>query len=204
MEIPACYNLHVRKDDDRRRDQVLTSLNVFNVQGDFSRVNYQSHDNSINVMQQGETVFDSAREALREGIVDKAVLKDLLDKLNAVEKANSKSGWGEAYGRFIQSAANHMTVIAPFLPAIAETITRLHGVIQRGRLEVIGYIQSSQCLLRLRPLYLGAPWQRPRADLVLWNRLVPNRGDCEMAPGDTTVGRTRTCRGVVIGVVTGQ
>ena len=31
--------------------------------------------------------------------------------------------------------------------------------------------------------------QRPRADLVLRNRLVPNRGDSQMAPGDTTVGR---------------
>ena len=125
--IPACYDLHVRKDDDRRRDEILSSLTVFNVHGDFSRVNYQSHDNSINVMQQGETVFDSAREALRKEIVDEAVLNDLLEKLNAVETAASKSGWGEAYGRFIQSAANHMTVIAPFLPAIAETISRLHS-----------------------------------------------------------------------------
>jgi hypothetical protein len=127
VEIPACYDFHVRKDDDNRRDQVLASTHVFNIQGDFSRVNYQSHDNSINVMQQGETVFDSAREALRKGIVDEALLNDLLEKLNAVEKANSKSVWGEAYGRFIQSAANHMTVIAPFLPTITETISRLHG-----------------------------------------------------------------------------
>jgi hypothetical protein len=124
--IPACYDLHVRKDDDRRRDQVLTSLNVFNVKGDFSRVNYQSHDNSVNV-QRAETVFDSAKQALRDGVPDQVTLNDLLDKLDAVEKAKSKSGWGEAYGKFIQSAANHMAVIGPFLPALAETMARLYG-----------------------------------------------------------------------------
>jgi hypothetical protein len=35
--------------------------------------------------------------------------------------------------------------------------------------------------------------QRPRADLVFRNRLVPNRSDRQMAPGDTTVGRRPGC-----------
>ena len=39
-------------------------------------------------------------------------------------------------------------------------------------------------------IYLEHNFRRPRADLVLWNRLVPNHGDCQMAPGDMTVGST--------------
>jgi len=123
--IPASYRLHVRKDNDATRDRTLSATNIFNVKGDFSRVNFQSNDSSLNIQQSSETVFDAVRRTLHEEIREEAVLKDLLTRLQEIEAAKSQSKWASAYSRFIEVAANHMTIIAPFLPLLSETASRL-------------------------------------------------------------------------------
>ena len=53
-DLPPCYKLHVRKEDDQTRNKTLSSTNIFNVKGDFSRVNFQSLDNSVNIQDRPE------------------------------------------------------------------------------------------------------------------------------------------------------
>jgi hypothetical protein len=121
-DLPPCYKLHVRKEDDQTRNKTLSSTNIFNVKGDFSRVNFQSLDNSVNIQDRPETVFDQARQKLHAGIEDQVLLKELLEHLRLMEDARSQPKWAAAYSNFIEGVANHMTIIAPLLPALAETV----------------------------------------------------------------------------------
>ena len=120
-EIPPCCKLQVRKEDDQTQNKTLSSTNIFKGRGDFSAVNFQSLDNSVNIQDRSETVFDAAREKLHAEIEDEDVLKELLAHLQLMEDAKSKPNWATAYSKFVECAANHMTIIAPLLPLLAET-----------------------------------------------------------------------------------
>jgi hypothetical protein len=123
--IEPSYKLHVRKEDDQTRRRTLSHTNIFNVSGDFSRVNFQSDDHSLNVQNQPQTIFDAAREKLQTELKDEALLGQILEHLEAMEEAKSQSTWATAYSKFIAGLANHVTIIAPFLPALAETASHL-------------------------------------------------------------------------------
>ena len=123
--IPPSYKLHVHKEDDQTRNRTLSSTNIFNVEGDFSRVNFQSLDTSVNIQDRSKTVFDAARQKLQEGIQDQVLLKDLLARLQEMEDARNQPNWAAAYSKFIEGVANHMTIIAPLLPLLAETVSKV-------------------------------------------------------------------------------
>jgi hypothetical protein len=80
------------------------------------RVNINSTDNSMNIQISNDTerLFDELKKAL-EDTNDEKLLASVEDLKNSV----GKPAYAEKYSRFIQGAANHMTLIAPFLPAIS-------------------------------------------------------------------------------------
>jgi hypothetical protein len=71
--------------------------------------------------------LSSFRSMLQSEIEDKILLRELLIRLQAVEDAKSPKGWAAAYSKFVEGLANHVTIIAPLLPAIAETVNHLNG-----------------------------------------------------------------------------
>lgn len=83
-------------------------------------VNINSTDNSINIRISNDTtkIFNELRSAINE-IDDSAELLKATDNL---EDSIGKPDFLEHYNKFIQAAANHMTIIAPFLPAITSLI----------------------------------------------------------------------------------
>ncbi|MGO8919294.1 MAG: hypothetical protein ACLQJR_25615 [Stellaceae bacterium] len=94
---------------------------MIHVSGPNSRVNVHSTDRSINTVVHGDQ-FNQLRKALDEGIKDddeRENLKKLVDRLEAARDQKSFTG---AYQALIASAANHMTIIAPFLPALTELL----------------------------------------------------------------------------------
>ena len=119
------YRLHVRKEDDLAQSKTLFATNVLNFKGDFPRVNFQSVDNAVNVQDRSKTVFDATREKLHAALEDQYVLKELFRHLQVMEDANSRSTWATAYSKFIERVANHMAIIAPLLPALADTVNHL-------------------------------------------------------------------------------
>ena len=46
-------------------------------------------------------------------------------KLGAIERAGTKQTFTGAYQKLISLAANHMTLLAPFLPALTQILTQL-------------------------------------------------------------------------------
>lgn len=95
---------------------------VFNVSGTNARVNFQSADNSKN-SSSNFTLFSDLRRAVEAGVSDQQDRDFLLTKVSELEKtAGNPSDYIEAYKDFMQSAANHVTVVAPFLPALASLL----------------------------------------------------------------------------------
>jgi hypothetical protein len=92
------------------------------VSGSNSRVNIDSTDRSINTVVGGD-VFNQLRKALDEGIGDEGERKKLKNLVNQLEAARDQKSFAASYQALIASAANHMTVIMPFLPGLTELLT---------------------------------------------------------------------------------
>ena len=80
-----------------------------------------SIDNSVNKQPDEETlaIFSDIRNTLQKGIIGDKVIIEALDELIASvgsEKYSSK------YDEFIQSVANHMSIIAPFIPFLSNLL----------------------------------------------------------------------------------
>lgn len=114
--IPAHFQVKVRKKGTFAH---ATGGNYsISVTGQNPRVNIGSHDSSTNIAVEGGT-FARLRAALA-GIEDDGERADLLGALQGMEQAAGKEQLAPAYQRFIAAAANHMTVVAPFLPALGQ------------------------------------------------------------------------------------
>jgi hypothetical protein len=91
------------------------------VSGSNSRVNIGSTDRSTNTVVNGD-VFNQLRKALGEGIGDESEREKLTNLVNQVEAAHDQKSFTAGYQALIASAANHMTILAPFLPALTELL----------------------------------------------------------------------------------
>jgi hypothetical protein len=121
--IPAHYQLKVRKESSLVPDS--RGSTVYNLHGAHSRVNIHSHDESLNVAVAGDAqVFQSVREAIEQAQLPTDVTTELLEGLRALQEAVGRPTYLERYQAFITSAANHMTVLAPFIPALSQMLTR--------------------------------------------------------------------------------
>jgi hypothetical protein len=96
-------------------------MNVtYNLTGSNPRVNINSQDYSINVANSG-LIFRQLAEVISNGITDAKVRNALLKKTEELESAVAdKPRFLQTYNAFIAAAANHITIIAPFIPALTQ------------------------------------------------------------------------------------
>jgi len=90
---------------------------TFNIHGPNARVNIDSTDNSTNVVHQG-VPFSELRTAIELGVSDGVERTAILQRLSDLEAANDRESGAKRYQAFIAAAANHMTIIGPYLPAL--------------------------------------------------------------------------------------
>jgi len=93
------------------------------VSGSNSRVNIGSTDDSTNLALNSD-LFAEIGTTIRQQVGDPTHQALLLASLASMQQAETKSGYLDAYQKFIAAAANHMSLLAPFLPAIAQMIDR--------------------------------------------------------------------------------
>jgi hypothetical protein len=91
------------------------------VTGNNSRVNIASRDQSTNVVVEGD-VFGNLIEALRRGVQDNHQLDKLLAAVEEMKGQKEKPGFAAAYKNFISLCADHIGIVAPFLPALTAFI----------------------------------------------------------------------------------
>jgi len=92
--------------------------NSISIVGDHNRIG-TSNDHSVNVsVSVDPNVFLSMRAAIQKEIPEGDRQREVLDRLTALEKAQGTRSFGTRYMELMGVAADHVTVFAPFLPAL--------------------------------------------------------------------------------------
>jgi hypothetical protein len=95
---------------------------TFHVSGNNTRVNIASRDQSTNLVVEGD-VFGNLTAALRNGVQDGEKLSELLAAIDAMRREQNKPGFAVAYQKFVSICADHIGLVAPFLPALTALIS---------------------------------------------------------------------------------
>jgi hypothetical protein len=103
-------------------DSQTRVTNVYHVTGEGARLNVNSTDNSINVISTSkEEIFTAMKAEINSRVSDDRQ-KEILERLSSLEQAQNSPDFVQRYFDFVGAAANHMTVIAPFIPALTEML----------------------------------------------------------------------------------
>lgn len=121
-------NLGLYKRDTSTRSVIGPNLpkestmnQTINVHGHNARVNIGSTDISTNVVHQDGT-FSELRKAIESGVSDDVERTAIIQKLSDLEAATDHDSGAKRYQAFISAAANHMTIIGPYLPALGHWV----------------------------------------------------------------------------------
>ena len=99
------------------KESPSTSLgNIIHVSGNNSRVYNNSIDNSTNTVKENSVaLFQELTKFIRENVEEN---QKLIELVNMMEENKEKKAFTKSYIDFIASAANHMTILSPFIPAL--------------------------------------------------------------------------------------
>lgn len=96
----------------------------YHLHGDNTRVNLQSTDNSVNVVNITNTeLFVRLRQVLTENTTG-ATHALILEKLDALEQAQNSPTFAQRYKEFRAAAADYLTLLSPFIPAFMDMLHR--------------------------------------------------------------------------------
>jgi hypothetical protein len=120
--IPANYQSEVRKETKIDR-AVAPGQVVYNLIGSNARVNIHSVDASSNVVGiDAAALFSGLRTAIERGVQGDDLQRKLQEKVSELETTQGTGGFLSRYQEFIALAANHITIIAPFIPALSQML----------------------------------------------------------------------------------
>jgi hypothetical protein len=108
-----------------KKTEASSVTNVYHVYGHNPHWNVQSTDQSLNVVTvtSGE-LFVQLREQVKVRVPASEEQAAILDRLEALEQAQNTNSFAQKYAEFIAVAANHMQLIAPFIPALTEMLQK--------------------------------------------------------------------------------
>ena len=116
--IDAHYTFKVKKTTSLIRNS--PPKNTYNVSGNNVRIYNNSIDHSNNTINHNnEKVFDEIKTLIIERLDGNNLL---LDNLNELQLAKGGNSYLEKYKKFISCAADHMTLIGPFIPTLTAFI----------------------------------------------------------------------------------
>ena len=96
---------------------------IYNLSGPNVRINIGSQDSSTNVVNvTPDNLFLEIRAAISTQIQDAEARQRLLERVTALEQSRNTNGFASRYADFMAAAANHVTVLAPFLPALTQLL----------------------------------------------------------------------------------
>jgi hypothetical protein len=114
--------MKIRKITDRVGPSAATGsiTNIYNVHGPNARFNSQSVDQSHNVVRVDEgELFQKLKEAIQAASANSTQREQLLQAVDDMNEHAGRSSFGDKFQSFIALASNCMTVVTPFLPALA-------------------------------------------------------------------------------------
>lgn len=116
-------NYHSYLESLTNKEPKVPTIITYNVSGNNTRVNINSHDNSTNVVQKNEIeVFEQLRNATNE--LDDLSKVKILEAINLMEEDLHRQTFVDRYKNFISLIADHMQVFAAYIPALSEFIIK--------------------------------------------------------------------------------
>lgn len=114
--IPDHYQIKVEKQSRYVKLSKGTVINEYHITN-ADKVNIQSTDNSTTyqITANDISTLDTLR-SLAKGLDDEDKIVSAVDEM---QESIGKKTFAEKYNAFIQSVANHMTIFAPFIPALS-------------------------------------------------------------------------------------
>lgn len=98
------------------------NLTTGNATGQNSRINIGSHDNSNNIIKEGN-IFDDIERIIIGEIRDVNLQKELLAANIEMKSAHAKGGLLAAYQKFVGIAADHIGLFGPVIPALTALLS---------------------------------------------------------------------------------
>jgi hypothetical protein len=107
----------------RLKPKEQSAMNIIYQVSGYARVNVNSTDNSVNVVTVSQDeIFTKLRHEITSHVPAGLQQDELLQRLAALEAAQGSPSFAEKYLDLISVAANHVTLLAPFLPALADMV----------------------------------------------------------------------------------
>lgn len=119
--IPDHYQIKVEKQSGYVKLSRGTVINEYHITN-ADKVNIQSTDNSkaYQITANDFSTLDTLR-SLAKGLDEEDKIVSAVDEMQA---SIGKKTFAEKYNAFIQSVANHMTIFAPFIPALSALLMK--------------------------------------------------------------------------------
>ena len=119
--IPDFYEIDYKPEGVQQPQPTTFNFNVSD--SPQTRVNLYSTDQSKNIINgQSEQLFTQIRELLRESIADSPDLDVLLERVDDMERSRATGDFTRAYRDFVAAAADHISILAPMLPALTSLL----------------------------------------------------------------------------------
>ena len=121
--IPAFYEITTETPNSLSNQPSEPGVSVYVTDSPYTRVNLNSVDSSNNVVGiRANEVFQRTRHLLETGVEDNRERSVLLQSVNEMEEAHQTQDFVAKYKDFMGLAANHITVLAPIVPALASLL----------------------------------------------------------------------------------
>jgi hypothetical protein len=112
----------------KKTESAKAITNVYHVYGHNPHWNVNSYDASTNVVTVShDQVFANLRKEIISRVSPGGEQDAILERLSSLEKAENTPSFAQRYTDFIAVAANHMQLIAPFIPALTEMLHKALG-----------------------------------------------------------------------------
>ena len=123
LNLPGMITLHVRKQGSELRARPRTVQNVYNLTGANPRVNVNSVDSSVNVLTvNSETLFSDLAKVVGEQVEGTALRDQLSAIVQQMAQTRGTPEFTSSFQSFIALAANCMTIVLPFIPALTQLL----------------------------------------------------------------------------------
>lgn len=118
--IESFYEITYSRDNRRQREANPTGLSISVSGSPQAHVNVHSTDSSTTIVElPADEMFSRLREQIETNLRDSPEFDKLIDQVDRMERTLGTKEFGSAYKDFMATVADHVTVIAPLLPALA-------------------------------------------------------------------------------------
>lgn len=118
--IKPHYQIKYKREDAIHESENSPNTVIYNVSGPNSRVNIHSQDYSTNHMNSAPNeIFDGIRTIITKEIKEETERRVLMELANKMQSEHGSPSFINTYKDFMSTAANHIGVFSPLLPALA-------------------------------------------------------------------------------------